>query len=58
MAQARKERQDFNAGIGAAQMLGRANYVALVGGGKNPKFPTNKVGKLSAENNGEHGTES
>ncbi|KAL8668892.1 MAG: hypothetical protein Q9168_006501, partial [Polycauliona sp. 1 TL-2023] len=40
-------RQDFNAGIGSTEMLGKANYIALVGGGKRPKFPTNKVGKHS-----------
>jgi len=35
---------DFNAGIGAVQMLGKTNFVALIGGGKQPKFPQNKAG--------------
>ncbi|KAJ5794902.1 hypothetical protein N7457_001501 [Penicillium paradoxum] len=35
--------RDFNAGIGIAEMLGQSNYLAIVGGGKNPKFPQNKL---------------
>lgn len=41
--QVTERKTDFNAGIGAAQMLGKANYIALIGGGKQPKFPQNKV---------------
>ncbi|KAI0886262.1 WD40 repeat-like protein [Annulohypoxylon maeteangense] len=33
----------FNAGLGLVQMMGNANYLALVGGGRSPKFPQNKV---------------
>ncbi|KAG4030982.1 hypothetical protein MFRU_010g01080 [Monilinia fructicola] len=35
--------RDFNGGVGTAEMLGKTNYIALVGGGKQPKFAQNKV---------------
>ena len=38
-----KVSRDFNAGIGITEMLGRYNYMGLVGGGKNPRWPQTKV---------------
>lgn len=32
-----------NGGIGLIRMLYRTNYLALIGGGKNPRFPLNKA---------------
>ncbi|OAQ60029.1 phosphatidylinositol 3,5-bisphosphate-binding protein [Pochonia chlamydosporia 170] len=38
-----KASRDFNAGIGLVQMMGMTNYLALVGGGKSPKFAMNRA---------------
>ncbi|KAL6901559.1 WD40-repeat-containing domain protein [Trichoderma evansii] len=38
-----KASRDFNAGIGLVRMMGTTNYLALVGGGKSPKFAMNKA---------------
>ncbi|PYH84761.1 YVTN repeat-like/Quino protein amine dehydrogenase [Aspergillus uvarum CBS 121591] len=35
--------RDFNAGIGLVTMLGQSKYLAITGGGRQPKFPQNKL---------------
>lgn len=38
-----KTTRDFNAGVGLVRMMGKANFLALIGGGKQPRFAQNKV---------------
>ncbi|KAK4228878.1 SVP1-like protein 2 [Podospora fimiseda] len=39
----RRTVREFNAGIGLVQMMGKANYLGLVGGGRNPKYSGTKL---------------
>ncbi|KAK4183701.1 SVP1-like protein 2 [Podospora australis] len=35
--------RDFRAGVGLVQMMGKANYLGVVGGGRQPKYAGNKL---------------
>ncbi|KAH7063171.1 WD40-repeat-containing domain protein [Macrophomina phaseolina] len=35
--------RDLGQGLGCVEMIGKTNYLALVGGGKSPKFAQNKI---------------
>ncbi|KAF2138985.1 uncharacterized protein K452DRAFT_255000 [Aplosporella prunicola CBS 121167] len=39
----REKSRELGGGLGCAEMLGRTSYLALVGGGSNPKFAQNKI---------------